>query len=86
VEQLYQIVPTILKETGKIQNPYPNVDNHSGILLYHYGMTQYQYYTVLFGVPRAMESLSQLFWDRALQMPIERPKSLNYNSLISFTK
>lgn len=86
VEQLYQIVPEILKKTGKVQNPFPNVDNHSGVLLYHYGMTQYQYYTVLFGVSRAMGALSQLFLDRALQMPIERPKSVDYNSLLNLVK
>lgn len=85
VEQLYQVVPPILKKTGKVQNPYPNVDNHSGILLHHYGMTEYQYYTVLFGVSRAMGALSQLFWDRALQMPIERPKSLDYQSLVALS-
>ena len=86
VEQLYQIVPEILKKTGKVQNPFPNVDNHSGVLLFHYGMTQYQYYTVLFGVSRAMGALSQLFLDRALQMPIERPKSMDYNSLLNLVK
>ena len=83
VEQLYQIVPEILKKKEKIQNPYPNVDNHSGILLKYYGLNEYQYYTVLFGISRAMGALSQLFWDRALQLPIERPKSLDYNSLVN---
>ncbi len=83
VEQLYQVVPGILKEQGKVKNPYPNVDNHSGILLYHYGLKEFEYYTVLFGISRAMGALSQLFWDRALLMPIERPKSLDYTSLVN---
>ena len=83
VEQLYQVVPPILKDLNKVQNPYPNVDNHSGILLSYYNMTEYQYYTVLFGVSRSMGALSQLFLDRALNMPIERPKSLDYKSLIN---
>ena len=83
VEQLYQVVPSILKDLNKVQNPYPNVDNHSGILLSYYNMTEYQYYTVLFGVSRSMGALSQLFLDRALNMPIERPKSLDYKSLIN---
>ena len=86
VEQLYKVVPPILKDLGKVQNPYPNVDNHSGILLRYYGMNEYQYYTVLFGVSRSMGALSQLLLDRILNMPIERPKSLDYNSLVNMTK
>ena len=31
---------------------------------------------VLFGVSRAFGVLSQLFWDRALLLPLERPKSI----------
>ena len=58
------------------KNPYPNVDSHSGVLLWHYGFTQFQYYTVLFGVSRAVGALSQLYWDRALGLPLERPKSV----------
>ena len=86
VEQLYQVVPEILIGQGKVKNPYPNVDNHSGILLYYYGMKEYEYYTVLFGVSRAMGALSQLLWDRALQLPIERPKSMDYNSLVNLSQ
>ena len=62
VEQLYQVVPPILKDLNKVQNPYPNVDNHSGILLSYYNMTEYQYYTVLFGVSRSMGALVNYFW------------------------
>ncbi|ETV94833.1 citrate (Si)-synthase, eukaryotic [Aphanomyces invadans] len=76
VETIYQVMPGILTEHGKTKNPYPNVDSHSGVLLYHYGLTQKNYYTVLFGVSRAMGVLSQLFWDRALGLPLERPKSV----------
>lgn len=39
-------------------------------------ISRYEYYTVLFGVSRAMGALSQVFWDRALGMPLERPKSI----------
>ncbi|GMI23976.1 hypothetical protein TeGR_g7149 [Tetraparma gracilis] len=60
---------------GNLRYAYPNVDSHSGVLLWHYGMTQYSYYTVLFGVSRAVGALSQLYWDRALGLPLERPKS-----------
>ncbi|KAL3908570.1 MAG: hypothetical protein SGARI_002999 [Bacillariaceae sp.] len=76
VDTIYQVMPDILKEHGKVANPYPNVDSHSGVLLWHYGFTQFQYYTVLFGVSRAVGGLSQLYWDRALGLPLERPKSV----------
>jgi citrate synthase len=64
-----------LEATGKVKNPYPNVDAHSGQLLMHYGMVEYDFYTVLFGVSRALGVLANLIWDRALAMPIERPGS-----------
>jgi citrate synthase len=52
------------------------VDAHSGCLLWHYGVTEYDFYTVFFGVSRAMGVLAQLIWSRALGLPIERPKSV----------
>lgn len=76
VDTIFDVMPDILREHGKTKNPYPNVDSHSGVLLWHYGFTQYNYYTVLFGVSRALGALSQLFWDRALGLPLERPKSV----------
>ena len=76
VELLYDVVPKILLERGKVKNPYPNVDSHSGVLLNYYGIKEYEYYTVLFGVGRTIGVLSQLFWDRALNLPLERPKSV----------
>lgn len=76
VDTIYSVMPGILTEHGKTANPYPNVDSHSGVLLWHYGFTQYQYYTVLFGVSRAVGGLCQLYWDRALGLPLERPKSV----------
>lgn len=76
VETIYQVMPEVLKEHGKVQNPYPNVDSHSGVLLWHYGFTQFEFYTVLFGVSRSVGALSQLYWDRALGFPLERPKSV----------
>ena len=77
VSKLYEVVPEVLKATGKVKNPWPNVDAHSGVLLQHYGLREAEYYTVLFGVSRALGVLSQLVWDRALGLPIERPKSLS---------
>lgn len=76
VSTVYEVVPEVLTEHGKAANPYPNVDSHSGVLLVHYGLTEMNFYTVLFGVSRAMGVLSQLVWDRALGLPIERPKSV----------
>jgi citrate synthase len=76
VQMIYEVAPPILEATGKIKNPWPNVDAHSGALLVHYGMFEYEYYTVLFGVSRALGVLASLVWDRALGLPIERPSSV----------
>lgn len=76
VSALYEVVPDILQEHGKAKNPWPNVDAHSGCLLLHYGIKEYDFYTVFFGVSRAIGVLSSLIWDRALGLAIERPKSL----------
>jgi citrate synthase len=76
VSQMYKIAPGVLEEHGKTKNPWPNVDAHSGVLLMHYGLTQNNYYTVLFGASRAIGVLAQLVWDRALGLPLERPKSV----------
>ncbi|MBS1733643.1 MAG: citrate (Si)-synthase, eukaryotic [Bacteroidetes bacterium] len=76
VWNIYEAVPPILKTIGKIKNPWPNVDAHSGALLVHYGMVEYEFYTVLFGVSRALGVLASLCWDRALGFPLERPKSV----------
>lgn len=76
VWNIYDVVPPILQSLGKIKNPWPNVDAHSGALLVHYGLKEYEFYTVLFGVSRALGVLASLIWDRALGFPIERPKSV----------
>lgn len=76
VRSVYEVVPSILGNIKKIKNPWPNVDAHSGALLMHYGMVEYDFYTVLFGVSRALGVLASLLWDRALGHPIERPGSV----------
>jgi citrate synthase len=81
VEKVFNIVPKILVEQGKAKDPWPNVDAASGCLLYHYGLTEFDYYTVLFSVSRAMGMCSQLVVSRAWGEPIERPKSLPYGAL-----
>ena len=73
---LYEVVPEILGTKGKIKNPWPNVDAHSGALLVHYNLVESDFYTVLFGVSRALGVLAQLCWSRALGFPLERPKSM----------
>jgi citrate synthase len=76
VWDVYDVAPAILGNYKKIKNPWPNVDAHSGALLVHYGLKEYDFYTVLFGVSRALGVLSSLIWDRALGLPLERPKSV----------
>jgi citrate synthase len=73
---VYEVAPPILESTGKIKNPWPNVDAHSGALLSHFGVVEYDFYTVLFGVSRALGVLASLVWDRALGHAIERPNSV----------
>ncbi|MBL7793090.1 MAG: citrate (Si)-synthase, eukaryotic [Saprospiraceae bacterium] len=76
VWQVFEIVPPILESLGKVKNPWPNVDAHSGALLVHYGLTEYDYYTVMFGVSRALGVLAATCWARAMGLPLERPKSI----------
>jgi citrate synthase len=82
VSTIYKVVPPILLETGKVKNPWPNVDAHSGVLLQYYGMKEMNYYTVLFGVSRALGVMASLIWDRALGLPLERPKSMSTKGLM----
>ncbi|MEO1712106.1 MAG: citrate (Si)-synthase [Bacteroidota bacterium] len=76
VWDLFEVVPPILQGLGKVKNPWPNVDAHSGALLVHYGLNEYSFYTVLFGVSRALGVLAAQCWSRALGLPLERPKSV----------
>jgi len=86
VDRVFTVVPKVLEEfsnervkAGKnpIANFWPNVDAGSGALLYHYGLTEFPYYTVLFSVSRAMGMLSQLIINRAVGTAITRPKSVS---------
>lgn len=77
VAKVYDIVPKVLEKHGKAKNPWPNVDAGSGALLYHFGLTEFPYYTVLFSVSRAMGMLSQLIINRAVGTAITRPKSVS---------
>lgn len=77
----YEEIPKVLAATGKIKNPWPNVDCGSGALLMHYGLTQHDYYTVMFGVSRTFGCMPAHVWSRALGMPIERPNSFDLENL-----
>jgi citrate synthase len=76
VDLLFKVTPPILQEQGKAKNPWPNVDAQSGVIQWYYGLTEYDFYTVLFGVGRALGVVANIIWDRALGYPIERPKSI----------
>jgi citrate synthase len=76
INMIYQVAPGVLEEHGKAKNPWPNVDAQSGVIQWYYGLTEYSFYTVLFGIGRALGTLANIVWDRALGYPIERPKSV----------
>jgi len=76
INMIYKVAPKVLAEQGKAKNPWPNVDAQSGVIQWYYGVTEYSFYTVLFGIGRAIGTLANVVWDRGLGYPIERPKSL----------
>jgi len=76
VSTLFDVVPPVLQEQGKAKNPWPNVDAVSGSLLYYYGLTEFNYYTVLFSISRSMGMIAQMVINRAMGIPITRPKSV----------
>ena len=80
-DMVFDVVPQVLKEQGKAKNPAPNVDAISGTLQYYYGVREFEFYTVLFGVGRALGVTANYVWARALGMPLERPKSLTTKML-----
>jgi citrate synthase len=81
VNMLYEVAPGVLTEHGKTKNPWPNVDAHSGVIQVHYGVTEEEFYTVLFGVGRALGVLANVVWDRGIGYAIERPKSVTTEML-----
>jgi citrate synthase len=83
---VFDVVPQVLREQGKAKNPAPNVDAISGTLQYHYGVREFDFYTVLFGVGRALGVTANYVWARALGWPIERPKSLTTKMLEEIVK
>jgi len=75
-EMVFEVIPQVLIEQGKAKNPAPNVDAISGTLQHHYGIKEFDFYTVMFGVGRALGVSANAVWSRALGQPLERPKSL----------
>jgi len=82
----YKAIPPVLEATGKVKNPWPNVDALSGTCLQHYGLTQEDYYTVVFAVSRSLGCVANLVWSRLMGLPIERPKSMTLDSLEAMVK
>ena len=83
---VFDVVPQVLREQGKAKNPAPNVDAISGTLQYYYGVREFDFYTVLFGIGRALGVTANYVWARALGWPIERPKSLTTKMLEEVVK
>ncbi|KNG75589.1 citrate synthase [Plasmodium falciparum IGH-CR14] len=81
LEMCYKVIPGILSATGKVKNPYPNVDCSSGSVFHHYGIKYPEYYTVLFALSRSIGVMSQLVLSRGLMYPLERPKSVDIYNL-----
>ena len=80
-DMVLDVVPTVLREQGKAKNPAPNVDAISGTLQHYYGVREFDFYTVLFGVGRALGVTANYVWARGLGQPIERPKSVTTKML-----
>lgn len=69
----------VLKENPKISDPYPNVDAISGAVLSAAGFEYPEYFTVLFGLSRAVGIAIQIVYERCVARdgkgtPIIRPK------------
>ena len=81
IDTIFKVAPDVLTKHGKTKNPWPNVDAQSGVIQWYYGLTEWDFYTVLFGVGRAVGVLANITWDRALGYAIERPKSVTTKML-----
>jgi citrate synthase len=82
----YKAIPPVLEATGKVANPWPNVDALSGTCMQYYGLTQEDYYTVVFAVSRSIGCVTNMVWSRLMGLPIERPKSVTMDWLTEHVK
>ena len=64
-----------------MKNFYPNVDAFAGALFYEMGLTEFEFYTTIFGVSRAIGCFSNTIWARAIGLPLERPASVTLEQL-----
>ncbi|MGH1363529.1 MAG: citrate (Si)-synthase [Calditrichia bacterium] len=85
VDALQRVVPPLLIKQGKAKNPYPNIDGVSGSMLYHYGMTELEFYTVMFSSAQILGICAQLVINRAIYSPLIRPKSVTLRWLQGHT-
>jgi citrate synthase len=81
---LREVATRVLKGMPKVSNPYPNVDAVSGTLLHAMGLTDSDYYTVLFGLSRISGIAAQIVEERVRLrggkgVPIYRPKYIAEN-------
>ncbi|KAH7314882.1 hypothetical protein KP509_21G025400 [Ceratopteris richardii] len=86
VKKLKEVVPAVMRHQGKVRNPWPNVDAIIGVVFNHFGLHDESFFPVVLGVARSIGSLSQLVWDRALCLPIERPSTVNMDWIEAFCK
>ncbi len=86
ISMIFKVAPGVLMEHGKAKNPWPNVDAQSGVIQWYYGVQEYAFYTVLFGIGRAIGTMANITWDRALGYAIERPKSVTTSMLEEFAE
>lgn len=84
VDRLVQFVPPILSEQGKIKNPNPNIDAISGALLYHFGIEEFDFYTVMFATSHVLGICAQLIYNQAIFSPLIRPRSVTTEWLKDF--
>ena len=68
-------------ENGKVQNPYPNLHMHGGVLLNAYGFKEDSFHPILDGMSRSFGILSQYVIARALGVSLERPKSVTWSRI-----
>jgi citrate synthase len=73
---LLRVVPPLLQATGKVANPWPNVDGISGAIMRHYGLRDYRWLTVLFAACMSLGLLAQMVISRGLGEPILHPKAI----------
>jgi len=83
IQNMNENVPELLRERVRgMKNPHPNGDALNGCILYAYGLPS-DYLLSFFACSRAMGFQTQMIWDRALGLPMERPLSLTMDELLA---